>query len=338
MIRIFKITMFLAILLTAAACLYGQDSTDRQSSTSGIKIESAVDRAEIYIGDLITYRLTIIYDSNIILSPPPIGANLGAFDVRDYETDDESKLEDGRIKLESRFLLTTFTTGDYIIPPIPVQYMTADSTKKILVSEPVPIKVKSLLAEAADTADIRDIKAIFEFQSKIPLWYYIVGGLLFLALVGGAILWWKKSRRLVPEGPIDSRPAWEIASERLAILKEKDYLVAGEIKLFYVELSEIIRWFLSRMYDIPVLDMTTYEFLSEIALQDIDEELNKRLTDFLQFADLVKFAKHIPESNKIVSDFDEATAIIDFVRLIEMNRVVVSSMDSTTENKEVENV
>ena len=55
----------------------GQDSTfiDTVKSAPGITIETEIDRAEIFIGDLINYRLTVYFDSNLILTPPPIGAN-----------------------------------------------------------------------------------------------------------------------------------------------------------------------------------------------------------------------------------------------------------------------
>jgi len=163
------------IVLVTVVSVYGQEGVpDTVQSAQGLSIESSVDRSEIYIGDLITYTLSVIYESTITLTPPPIGANLGAFDVKDYETDDETRLDDGRIKLHSSFILTTFTTGDYIIPPIPVEFMTADSVRKILISEPMPIKVKSLLAESADTADIRDIKGPIEFETPIPVYYYLL--------------------------------------------------------------------------------------------------------------------------------------------------------------------
>jgi hypothetical protein len=317
------------ILLAVFSVGWTQNVPDTVQSAPGIEIVSSVDRAEIYIGDLINYRLTIIHDSDIVLTPPPIGANLGAFDVKDYQADDEQSLEDGRIKIESRFLLTTFTTGDYIIPPIPIEYMLADSTKKILISEPVPICVKSLLAEDADTADIHDLKTLIEFKPKIPLWYYFAGGLLLILIVA-VLVWWRIRRgRKKPTKPIDLRPPWEIASERLAILREKNYPASGEFKLYYVELSEIIRDFSQRIYEIPVLDMTTWEFLTAIVQKDVEEKLYNRLKRFLEFADLVKFAKLIPDLERVDFDFEEAVGMIDYIRQIELNRISVPVMSAT---------
>jgi hypothetical protein len=319
---LFHITL---VALCCAMTAYADDvvTPDTVTSAPGITIETSVDRAEIYIGDLINYRLSIIYDSGLILTPPPVGANLGAFDVKDYKVDDEVRLEDGRVKLESRFRLTTFTTGDYVIPPIPVEFMLPDSTRKILISEPVPIKVRSLLADAADTADIRDIKGPFDFKAGLSLWYYLIGGAVLLGLVGFYIWWRIRRKRSGPSEPIDTRDPWEIAFEDLAVLKEKHYPASGEFKQFYVELSEIIRAYLQRIYEIPVLDMTTCEFLSAIIEKDFSEELYNRLKGFLEFSDLVKFAKLIPEPDKVESDYEEAVDLVEHVRQIELSGRVV---------------
>jgi len=333
--------ILLIVLLLIPAVGKSQDTVqiaDTIKSAPGIEIETAVDLAEIYIGDLINYRLTIIHDSDIVLTPPPIGANLGAFDVKDYQADDEFHLEDGRIKIESRFKLTTFTTGEYIIPPIPVEYMKPDSIKKILISEPVPIRVKSLLAEAADTADIRDLKGLIEFKPKIPWWYYPAGGLLLIVIIA-VLIWWRVGRgRDKDIEPVDLRPPWEIASERLAMLKEKNYPDSGEIKLYYIELSEIIRAYLQRVYAIPVLDMTTYEFLTAVREKDIDEQLYERLKKFLQFADLVKFAKFVPEIQRVHNDFEEAISVVDYIRQSELSRVAITTPTASSENPEEKNV
>jgi len=320
--KIYYYILLSLILLVAPSIGWAQDVPDTVQSAPGIEIESSVDRAEVFIGDLITYRLIITYDSGIAMTPPPIGANLGAFDVKDYRMDEQQRLDDGRIKIESRFVLTTFTTGDYIIPPIPVEYTLPDSTEKILISEPVPIRVKSLLADNADSADIRDLKGLIEFKPKIPFLYYVAGGVLLLVIVG-VLVWGKiRRRRERPTGPIDTRKPWEIASERLAVLKEKNYTDSGEFKQFYVELTDIIREFLQRVYEIPVLDMTTYEFLTAIIQHDIEEQLYNRLKQFLEFADLVKFAKFIPELEKVNFDFDEAVGIVDYIRQAEMNKIL----------------
>jgi len=321
-----KVTSYIILFwVVLAAVISAQEpvTIDTVQSAPGITIESAVDKSEVYIGDLITYRLTIIYNSDITLTPPPIGANLGMFDVKDYQTDEVVRLEDGRFKNENRFVLTTFTTGDYIIPPIPVEFMTADSVRKFLISEPMPILVKSLIAEGADTADIRDIKGPIDLKKRLPVWYYIIGAVIVLIIL--YLIWrWRRKRGQEGESElVDTRKPWEIAFEDLAHLSENRLPEKNEFKLFYIEITEIIRAFMGRMYQIPVLDMTTDEFCIRMIDEKVDSVIYDRVKAYLNFADLVKFARFVPETERMNVDFEEAREIIESVRQNEMAKVTV---------------
>jgi len=294
---------------------------DTVKTAEGIRVETSVDKSEIYIGDLINYRLTIYHDTDVALTPPPIGANLGAFDVKDYHSDDPDTLKDGRIKLESRFALTTFTTGDYIIPPIPIKYTSPDSTTRVLVSEPISIRVKSLLGEeATDTLDIRDLKPQYQFaESDWWLWGSIIGVVLLAAVVA-FVIWRRKHRGEEKAEPVDLRDPWEIAFERLALLKEKDYLDNREYKIYYVELSDIFRAYVGRMYDIAAMDMTTDEFLYELEDIEMEPALYGRIAKFLKFADLIKFAKFVPDESRPMFEYDEVHEMVEYIREIEMTK------------------
>jgi len=308
---------------------------DTVQSAEGIRVETAIDRAEIYIGDLINYRLTIYHDSDIVLTPPPIGANLGAFDVKDYQADDTRRTNDGKYKIESRFALTTFTTGDYIIPPIPVEYMTPDSVRHIIVSEAIAIKVKSLLGEeAGDSLDIRDLKPQYVFASSNRWLYYTIAGILLAALVVGYLIWRRKRRMMETGEPVDLRDPWEIAFEKLAYLKETDYLEKKKYKQYYVDLSDIFREYIGRMYHFPALDMTTFELLSKLEEMELEPSLYGRIGKLLNFSDLVKFAKFEPDASRPMFDFDEVHEIVEYVRQIEQTKLSQIEPVATTASKE----
>jgi len=304
-----------ALIVFIAGPVSAQNKADTVKSLKGIEIKTSVDRAEVYIGDLITYQLTITHDSTIELVPPPLGANLGAFDVKDYESDIKSKLPDGRIKSANKFVLSTFTTGDYLIPPIPIMFTMPDSSRKVMLSEAVPIKVKSLLSAGADSADIRPLKAPYEFKRNLTP-YYFWGGVILLALViVGVLIWLRLRKRKRAAASLDLRPPWEIAFERLALLKGQSYLANGQFKHYYIELTEIAREYMGHMYEINVLDMTTEEFLFHFQQQPAPDGLHENMGRFLQHGDLVKFAKLVPEKEHTEVDFDFVYSMIEQVRL-----------------------
>jgi len=319
------INTYLILLLVFCTSISAQSVMDTVSSLPGVEIQTSVDRADIYVGDLITYKLTIIHDSTIELIPPPLGANLGAFDVKDYRPDNVSKREDGRMQSENMFVLSTFTTGEYIIPPIPVVFVMPDSTKKLMISEPVPIKVNSLLLNIDDSLDIKPLKAQHAFEKDYSD-YYLYGslGLLVLLIIAG-YLWYRIRKKAALVEPEDLRDPWEIASERLALLKQKNMLDAGSYKLFYIELSEIARWYLGKVYKQNVLDMTTDEFMSQFEAIELPINIYDNSIAFFNYADLVKFAKLIPENERIDQDFNAVYNIVEQVRLEKLREKEIES-------------
>lgn len=287
-------------------------SPDTVKSITGVTIETSVDRAEIFIGDLVNYSLKIIYDSTLELIPPPLGANLGAFEVKDYQADIITHLDDGRIQSENKFVISTFTTGDYFVPPVPVVFKLPDGSSKILLSEMVPIKVKSMLTDADGEVDIKPLAEPYEFKRDYTRRFIIAGVILVLIALAG-YLWWRRSKRAKPE-VVDLRPAWEIAFEQLARLEQGNYIKEGRFKHYYLALTETARWYLGRMYQQNVLDMTTEEFLTRFEAVTLPGELYDDLLLFLNHADLVKFARFTPEEARTKSDFELVHRMIEAVR------------------------
>lgn len=278
-----------------------------------IEITASVDKQTAFIGDLIEYTVSVTYDSTIVLTPPAVGANLGQFDVKDYEAGEEEKLEDGRLRQVLWFSMRTFTTGEYIIPPLPIEYMMPDSTKRVLSSDPIKINIKSVLGEGTqtDTLQLAEIRG----QVSIPgdntvLIWSIVGGVIFIS--GGIFaLWWFKWRKKEEEEYVDPRPAWEIAFADLAELKDKNLPEKGELKLFYIELTEIIRRFVGKKFEFDAIDLTTSEIKEKLDELSVDENYTKEFTEFLEQADLIKFAKFIPSQDQPNLDWQTAFSMVD---------------------------
>jgi hypothetical protein len=92
----------------------------------------------------------------------------------------------------------------------------------------------------------------------------------------------------------DTRPAYVIALEKLAGIDFNTMLQQGNFVEFYYQLSQVLRFFLERQYNINALEMTTSEIRHNLDLPDPKEK--NEVLDCLQRSDRVKFAKYIPES------------------------------------------
>jgi hypothetical protein len=326
---------FLMVVFPGGIPRAAEEAADTVSSLPGVEIETSVDRAEVYIGDLITYAVTISYDPSFELIPPPLGANLGAFDVKDYQPDIETELDDGRRRSQTIFTLSTFTTGDYVIPPVPVAFRLPDSTVRVMMAEPVPITVQSLLFDTDDSVDIRSARSpevtLSVLEELVPdyTWWYVGGAGSLLLILGGLYFLWR--RRRGREEAVDRRPPWEISFEELARLKIEGHLGRDEYYQYYFTLTEIARTYLGRMYLVDVLEMTTHEFLQRFRDIGLPGDCYRETGEFLNHADLVKFARMVPESDRAASDLDFVHDLVESVR-VEFLRVKESQSNVEKEH------
>ncbi|MCK5127466.1 MAG: hypothetical protein KAR42_14515 [candidate division Zixibacteria bacterium] len=278
-----------------------------------ISVTASVSRQTAYIGDLIDYTITVNYSSGITVTPPAAGKNLGQFDVKDYRVGEEKELDGDRREQNLWFEMRTFTTGEYVIPSLEIEYFTVDSTRKVISSDPIKINIKSVIADGSesDTLQIRDIKEQASLKSGLPLWAVltlvgaIIGGMSFL------IWWWLKRQQREEEEYVDPRPAWEIAFTDLALLKEKDLLEQGEIKLYYLELTNIIRRYLGKKFEFDAMDLTTSEIDEYLNSIEFPDTICREFIEFLADADLIKFAKHKPEADQPDEDWQKTYRFIN---------------------------
>ncbi len=304
-----RILYTFSIYAAVLAVVFAQDG--------GVSVESSVDRNQILIGDVITYSVIVSHAKDVELQMPSLAANLGAFEIRDYKVLDPVKRDD-KIVEQTNYLISTFDTGEYEIPELPVQYrLSGDSTWRTIKTEPILISVSSLNPDS--TGDIRDIKPPMtpprDYRAMIK-WMLIA--LLSLALLA-FILYYIKRRRegksLLPKRAQPPRPAHEIALEALNELVQSDLLAGGDVKEYYTRLSDIIRQYIENRYFINALEMTTTQLLGamrQAGLEDLVETMN----DFLSTCDLVKFAAFIPDEEthrqktKTAFDFVNKTKLI----------------------------
>ncbi len=298
-----RVFIFIVLVLTISGIAFASE----------IEVTASVNRQTAYIGDLIEYTVTITYDSTLELIPPAVGLNLGQFDVKDYDVPEEKQLDNGKLQQVLWFEMRTFTTGEYVIPPLPIEYVLADSTMKIISTDPIKINIKSIIAEgeSTDSLTVRDMKQQASLKSGLPLWAMLLLIGVGIAIVSVSVWWWFKKRGEEEAAFIDPRPSWEIAFADLAMLKQKNLPAEGELKLYYLELTEIIRRYLGKKFEFDAIDLTTTEIDEYFESIEFDRDFQKELTTFLNHADLVKFAKFVPLQEQPDIDWQKSYELID---------------------------
>ena len=129
------------------------------------------------------------------------------------------------------------------------------------------------------------------------------GWLLFLLipLVLFIIYKIKNKQKVQLEDLIISLTPKEIALAAISELEAKRLWEKGNLKTHYIELSHILRVYLSDILQIHLLEKTTSETKLLLAQKGIKKDLITKIEDVLQQSDMVKFAKSTPDEITILS-------------------------------------
>ena len=121
-------------------------------------------------------------------------------------------------------------------------------------------------------------------------------------------------------------------------LDEKQLLQQNKIKIYYSELTDIVRTYIEKDIHIPALESTTNELIetindfNESSKLGISKETIQQLKQVLQSADLVKFAKSKP----IIEDIKNDRNIVEVI--LKNTQIAVHKNDLEQEKIEIETV
>src|SRR5262249_46017098 len=111
------------------------------------------------------------------------------------------------------------------------------------------VVVTSVLGDADETADIRDIAGPESVPRDLRPWY--LAGAALAALLALALGWrWLRRRRRAVAAALSPRPPHEIAVDALRALRARRLPEAGEFKEFYSALSDIVRRYLEDRFQV----------------------------------------------------------------------------------------
>ena len=270
-------------------------------------VNAYVESDSILIGKELNYTIDVNAEKveNIIF---PDSTSFVPFELISETKVDTIKQDDG-FRFSKKYGITSFDEGDFIIPKIKIQIgdkLFSTDSKKITVN----------LVEVDTTKQgLYDIKPSFDKFSSFEILklslknnYPVILLAVFLVL----ILFYFRSKVIEFFNPLLNikptlRPI-ELIKKRLSDLEKINIDTAAEIKFFYSELTFALRSFFEKeVYD-KALESTTIELilklnnLSEIKSFAITKNSINRIEDIFKRADLVKFAKYLPEKSVIKND------------------------------------
>ncbi|QQR94582.1 MAG: hypothetical protein IPJ93_12320 [Bacteroidota bacterium] len=108
----------------------------------------------------------------------------------------------------------------------------------------------------------------------------------------------------------------EIAIEQLEHLQQEKLWQQGNFKMYYTQLSDIMRAYISNRWNFDAMESTTDEIMhSNTALQLSNDNFN-RLKSTLTLSDLAKFAKYTPLSNENEQAMTDAFIFVNETKVV----------------------
>ena len=271
-----------------------------------ISAKVEVDKAFVTIGDLINFRVTVVHAEDItILELNPANV-LAEFEIK--EVADFSRREDGKRVEGKHYVMTNYTLGEYVIPSFAIQYRTRDGSLQELKTNPIYLTVGSVDKNKSPAGDIRGVKGVHKVKGSAWPWLAVIG----LCAIGiGVWIFHKRAKQASLEMISDETlTPHDEAYQALNRLKHSDLLQKGQVKFYFLKMSEILRRYFERRYEIKALESTTYEVMAALKNRLADEDY-KLISEVLSFCDLAKFAKYEPPPMEIIQENNRAKQVVD---------------------------
>lgn len=218
--------------------------------------------------------------------------------------------ENGQLGLQQEWILTSFRDTVYTVQPF---VLTASGDTVKAAPQTLTILRPEGVEQMEDIHDIKDIERAGIWWWDIVMWILIAIGIgVLIGAIVYVVLWQQRHKQ--KETPLAQkiilRPAEEVALEQLDAIKAAKIWQQGQGKQYHTELTDVIRTYIGRRFDVHSTEKTSDETLRELKpilisgeglpVTGDGKELYEKLRKMLQLADFVKFAKYeaMPEENE----------------------------------------
>jgi hypothetical protein len=263
------------------------------------KVEMKMDSTSMMIGDQMNMQLWVKHSPKTVVLLPK-GVKLGDKIEVLNERDTMTKVSVNEVLTQKNMTITAFDSGVYMIPPIPIQTETNGIIDTIFSKAMQLTVVSPLLDSTKNIAPIKDILPE-DMSFKEDILPVLLGTFVVLILISVIYYYTKRKKEKVVENVVEAVPKLPphvIAYLKLKQLEEGELWQKGDFKIYHSEVSYTMREYLENRFNIPALESVTDEIMTTLNDFEIENKQVINLKNVLQTADLVKFAKLIPNETE----------------------------------------
>lgn len=286
--RISAILLFLAYVVVAQA---------------QVLVDVKIDSLQLLIGEQTGLTLDVTCDANQHPVLPPLKDRSmltpGVEVVKALEPDTQLLNDGKRMQLTQRYIITSFDSALYYLPPMEVVVDTTHYKSKALALKVYSFPVDTLhLDQFFGPKDIEN--APFSWDDWAGVVYGSLILVLLILLIFVMLVWLKQGNPIIRIVRHKTKlPPHQVAMSEIQRIKEEKSWAAEDSKAYYTQLTDTLRTYIQERYGFRAMDMTSTEIIERLT-QENDETALYELQQLFQTADLVKFAKY----NTLINEND----------------------------------
>ncbi|WP_234979724.1 hypothetical protein [Chitinophaga niabensis] len=285
------------------------------------KVKAIPDTTQIRIGEPIRLEITakvMIYalkGANLKVVFPNLPDSLNHIEITDRTQLDTSGSNEQQKLFKQIITLTSFDSGRWEMPPMKFEvFSVTDGSYDSVFTEPFFIDVNTVPVDT--TKAFKPIKALRSVGWNIlDYWPYLLACLALSAAIVLYFVFWHKKRKPAVVAP-PARPAkapYQLAMEQLELL-EKEKPWNSDVKLYYTQLTDILRQYFEQQFHIAALEQTSAELMQNIKPVTVLNQQRDKLQSILTLADLAKFAKLQPSPQEHEDCLRKAIAVVEWTK------------------------
>lgn len=234
--------------------------------------------------------------------------------------------EGKRILVSRDYLVTSFDSGHYYLPPMEVLV-----DEKVYPSQNMSLKVESVDVDLEHPEQFYPPKDVlappFAWEDWALLFWLSIALLPMIGLCVYFIVRLMDNKPIIKHIRLTPKlPPHQKAMKAIETIKAEKQWTAEDSKEYYTQLTDTLRVYIKERYHFNATEMTSGEIITKLQeVQDV-ESMNE-LRNLFQTADLVKFAKY----STLINEND-----MNLVNAIEFINATKVEVDPATLNKQPE--
>lgn len=271
----------------------------RSIAQSGhVKLTTTLEKDSILIGDRVKFTIHASYPSRINFLFPTLQDTL----MKDLEVLGSGPIDTLKwdksaqwIEAKKDYYLTSFAGQTIFHIPALVYTLPTPAGMDTIRTQPLVLKVAFPPMDSTFAPhDIYDpIKYPINFAELKP-YLLVLHILIWLAIITYLIVRKIRRKEKIFSTPEPAIPPHVKAMQELGRIKKEKLWLKSSNKVFYTELTDILRQYIEGQFDLSTLEKTSEEIIREVNSMDesvLSQKQKSELADVLRQSDLAKFAK-----------------------------------------------